>query len=120
MEPLRHLARRPAEPDAARAVRGGRAAALACALLVRFAAPEAAAQPGGLFGGATRRGRRRPRPLDRFPFHHLAGGASSAIDFEQLTPPADTAATVPGGPQAAQSGVLTLNLFDDASFSRPR
>ena len=40
-----------------------------------------------------------------------------AIDFGQLTPSADTVAAVPGGAAAAPSGVLTLNLFDDASFT---
>ena len=39
-----------------------------------------------------------------------------AIDFGQLAPPADAAA--PGAPvAAAPSGVLRLNLFDDASFT---
>ena len=40
-----------------------------------------------------------------------------AIDFGQLTPPADAAAAVPGRAEALPSGVLTLNLFDDASFT---
>ena len=45
------------------------------------------------------------------------GGALVAIDFGQFAPSADTVAAVPGVVAAALSGVLTLNLFDDASFT---
>ena len=117
MEPLGQAARRPAEPDAARAVRGGRGAALAVALLVALAAGEAAGQPGGLF--------REVAPVAASAGLDLSAVSDSitlrrrlvAIDFGQLAPSADTTATVPGGAAVAPSGVLALNLFDDASFT---
>ena len=116
MKPLGHVARRPAEPDAARAIRGGRGAALAGALLVALAAGEAAGQPGGLFRAVPPAASGAARGLSTVSDAIALQRRLVAIDFEQLTPAADTAALVPGA-QAAPSGVLTLNLFDDASFT---
>ena len=90
--------------------------ALAVALLTAVAAGEAAGQPGGLF--------REVAPAGAVAGPDLSGVSESitlrrrvvAIDFGQLTPPADAAAAVPGA-VSAPSGVLTLNLFDDASFT---
>ncbi len=100
------------------AVLGGRrSTALAVALLTALAAGEAAGQPGGLF--------REVAPAGVAAVPDISAVADSitlrrrlvAIDFDQLAPPADTAAAVPAGAAAAPSGVLTLNLFDDASFT---
>ena len=117
MEPLGHVARRPVRPDAARAIRAGRGAALAGVLLTALAAGEAAGQPGGLF--------REAAPAAAVAGPDLSAVSDSitlrrrlvAIDLGQLTPLADAAAPVPGVAQAAPSGVLTLNLFDDVSFT---
>ena len=114
MEPLRHVARRPAEADAGRAVRGGRGAALAGALLVALAAAEAAAQPGGLFREVAPGGVGADPDLSTVSDAITLRRRLVAIDLGQLTPWADTAAAVPGW---RPSGVLTLNLFDDASFT---
>ena len=96
---------------------GGRCStALAAALLTALAAGGAAAQPGGLF--------REVVPAGAVAGPGLSGASDSitlrrrlvAIDFGQLAPP-PAAAAVPGGAVSAPSGVLTLNLFDDASFT---
>ena len=113
MRPLGHVAHRPAQPHAARAIQGGRGAALACALLVALTTGEALGQPGGLFREAAPA---VARPLGRSDSITLRRRLV-AIDFAQLTVPADTAAAVPGGARALPSSVLTLNLFDDASFT---
>jgi len=99
------------------ALGGRRSTALAVALLTALAAGEAAGQPGGLF--------REVAPAGVAAVPDISAVADSitlrrrlvAIDFDQLAPPADTAAAVPAGAAAAPSGVLTLNLFDDASFT---
>ena len=117
MEPLRHLARRSAQPDASRAVRGRRGAALAGAMLVALSTGEAAGQPGGLFREVAPAGAVVGLDLSVVPISITLRRRLVAIDFGQLTASADTAVAVPGGAQAAPSGVLTLNLFDDASFT---
>ena len=105
------------------------------ALLTALAAGEAAGQAGGLFRAAA------PAAVGVAPDVSTASDSITlrrrlvAIDFGQLTPPSAAAAAVPGGaaaqltpPSAAAaavpggaaaspSGVLTLNLFDDASFT---
>ena len=87
--------------------------ALAGALLA--AAGEAAGQPAGLFRAVA------PAGLAAVPGAETASDSITlrrrlvAIDFGQLTPPVDAAAAVP--PAAAPSGVLSLNLFDDASYT---
>lgn len=100
------------------AVLGGRCStALAAALLMALAAGEARAQPGGLF--------REVASAAAVAGPDLSGVSDSitlrrrvvAIDFGRLTPPADTDAVAPVGAGAAPSGVLTLNLFDDVSFT---
>ena len=99
------------------ALGGSGSTALAAALLTALAVSGAAGQPGGLF--------REVAPAAAVAGPDLSAVSDSitlrrrlvAIDFGQLTPPADTAAAVPGGALAAPSGVLTLNLFDDASFT---
>ena len=117
MEPVRHLGRCSAQPDASRAVRGRRGAALAGVLLVALSTGEAAGQPGGLFREVAPAGAVAGPDLSAVSDSIALRRRLVAIDFGQLTPPADTAAVVPRGAQAAPSGVLTLNLFDDASFT---
>ena len=113
MEPLGHVAR-PLAP--ALALRG-RGAILAVALLTALATGEAAGQPGGLFREATSAATVVPTPPGVSASITLRRRLVT-IDFGQLTPSADTPATVPdGGRKVAPSGVLTLNLFDDASFT---
>ena len=96
---------------------GRRSTALAVALLTALAAGEATGQPGGLFREVA------PAAADVGPDFSAASDSITlrqrlvAIDFGQLTPPTDAAAAAPGGAEAAPSGVLTLNLFDDASFT---
>ena len=101
------------------AARGGRCStALAVALLTALAVGEAAAQPGGLFREAAPAGAVAGPDLSAVSDSITLRRRLVAIDFGQLTPPADAAAAVPGGAAAAApSGVLTLNLFDDASFT---
>ena len=110
MEPLGHVARRPAP---ALALPGGRGAILARAL----ATGEAVAQPGAWFMEAAPPGALAGPDLSAVSDSITLRRRLVAIDFGQLTPPADTAATVPAGAEAAPSGALTLNLFDDLSFT---
>ena len=91
--------------------------ALAAALLAALAAGEAAAQPGGLFREVAPAGVVAGPDLSAVSDAITLRRRLVAIEFGQLTPSADTAAAVPGGTAAAPSGVLTLNLFDDASFT---
>ena len=92
-----------------------RSAALAGLLLVVLAAGEAAGQPGGLFREVA------PAAASVGPDSSAASDSITmrrrlvAIDFGQLSPPVDAANAAAGA--AAPSGVLTLNLFDDASFT---
>ena len=120
MEPLGHVAGGPVRPAPARAIRAGRGVVVAGTLLAGLAAGEAAGQPGGLFREVT------PAGAVAGPDPWAVSDAITlrrrlvAIDFGQLTPRADADAVPtqsPGGAGAAPAGVLTLNLFDDASFT---
>ena len=101
MEPLRHVARRPAP---ALALRRGRGTILVGALLTALATAEAEGQPGGLFREAV--------PAAAVAGPDLSGVSDSitlrrrlvAIDFGQLTTPAGPAATVRGGPKPRRRG----------------
>ena len=112
MEPLGHVGRRPAP---ALALRAGRGAMLAGALLTALATGEAVGQPGGVFRGAAPVAAVAGTDLSAVSDAITSPRRLVAIDFGQLTPPADTAAAA--APRRAPSGVLRLNLFDDASFT---
>ncbi len=100
------------------ALAGRCSTALAAALLTALAAGEAAGQPGGLFREVAPAGVVAGPDLSAVSDSITLRRRLVAIDFGQLTPSADTAAAVPGAAAAAApSGVLTLNLFDDASFT---
>ena len=114
MEPLGHVARRPAP---ALALRGDCGAILAGALLTVLATGEAVGQPGGLFTEAAPAAAVADPDVSTVSDSITLRRRLVAIDFGSLTPPVDTAATVLGWAEAAPSGVLTLNLFDDASFT---
>ena len=100
------------------AVTGGgrRSAVLAGVLLATLAAGEAAGQPGGLFRAVA------PAALVAAPDSQTSPDSLTlrrrlvSIDFGQLSPPVD-AAVAGTAAGAAPSGVLQLNLFDDASFT---
>ena len=97
---------------------GGRCSTgLAVALLIALVAGEAAGQPAGLFREVAPAGAVAGPALSAVSDSITLRRRVVAIDFGQLTPPADAAAAAPGGAGAAPSGVLTLNLFDDASFT---
>jgi len=99
------------------ALTGRCSTALAVALLSVLAAGEAAGQ-SGLFREVAPAGAVAGPDLSAVSDSITLRRRLVAIDFGQLTPPADAAAAVPGGAAAAvPSGVLTLNLFDDASFT---
>ena len=91
--------------------------ALAAALLAGLAAAEAAGQPTGLFREVEPTAAAIARGLPTDPDSITLRRRLVAVDFGQLTPWADTFAAIPGGAAAAPSGVLALNLFDDASFT---
>ena len=91
---------------------------LAGALLAALAAGEAAGQPGGLFLPAE------PAGLTAAPDFRVPPDSLTlrrrlvSIDFGQLAPAADAdAAEAVAVGAAAPSGVLRLNLFEDASFT---
>ena len=94
-----------------------RATVFAGALSAALAAGGAAGQPGGLFRPAE------PAGVTAAP-DDFGGGPDSltlrrrlvTIDFGQLAPP-DGAAEAGTAGAAAPSGVLRLNLFEDASFT---
>ncbi len=109
--------RRRVAPRVRRAAAFRGSTALAAALLVGLAAAESAGQPGGLFREVTSAAAAIAPGLPAASDAITLRRRLVAIDFEQLTPSADTAAAAPGGAVAAPSGVLTLNLFDDASFT---
>ena len=100
------------------AVAGRCSTALAAALLTALAAGEAAGQPGGLFREVAPAGAvAGPDLSGRFRFHHVAAAprrhrlrAAHAVGGHRRRGSRGAAA-------AAPSGVLTLNLFDDASFT---
>ena len=94
-----------------------RRVALAILLLAGWPAGETAAQPGGLFTAASASGaeieatRIDPDPL-------TMRRRLVTIDLGQLVPAADAAGRrAAAGIEVAPSGVLTLNLFDDAVFT---
>ena len=99
---------------AAGALRGS--TALAAGLLAGLAAAESAGQPAGLFREVASAAAVGGPDLSAVSDAITLRRRLVAVDFRQLTPPADTAA-VHGGAGAAPAGVLTLNLFDDASFT---
>ena len=105
----------PAGPSRRESGRGYRAAALAGVLLAALAASEAAGQPGGLFrpvaAAAAAPG------IQTSPDSLTLRSRLVTIDFGQLTPPVGAAAAGALGAAVAPSGVLRLNLFDDASFT---
>ena len=91
--------------------------ALAVLLLSGWPAGEAAAQPAGLFTAASASGAEvgatRSEPDSLTMRRRLV-----TIDLGQLVPGTDAAARgAAGGIEIAPSGVLTLNLFDDAVFT---
>ncbi len=118
MSPMGHVPRVHSEaPRGGRRLAFGRRhwfAALAGVLLAALAAGEAAGQPGGLFLVVE------PAAVFAGPGSQTSPDALTlrrrlvSIDFGQLTP-AVNAATA--GVAAGPSGVLRLNLFDDASFT---
>ncbi len=95
---------------------GCRSSVLAGALLVVLAAGDAAGQPGGLFRAVAPAGvaavQGSETPSDSITLRRRLVG----IDFAQLTAPTDAANADAVG-ATAPSGVLTLNLFEDASFT---
>ena len=96
---------------------GGRGStALAVTLLTALAAGEAAGQPGGLFREVAPAGVVAGPDLSTVSDSITLRRRLVAIDFGQLSPPGASAARA-AGPEAAPSGVLTLNLFEDASFT---
>ena len=106
-----------------RVLRGGRRlafgrrhryAALAGVLLAALAAGEAAGQPGGLFLVVEPAAGFAGAGLQTSPDALTLRRRLVSIDFGQLTPAVDAATA---GVAAGPSGVLSLNLFDDASFT---
>ncbi len=103
--------------DPMRPVRRLRLVALAGVLLAALGAGEAAGQSEGLFlavepaAGIGARGVQPPS--DSLTMRQRV----VSIDFGQLAAPADTTAVGRTGIAAGPSGVLRLNLFDDASFT---
>ena len=115
MECFGHVSRGHAE-GAMRRLRA-RLAALAVVLLSGWPAGEAAAQPGGLFSAASASAAEVDATrID--PDLLTLRRRLVTIDLGQLAPVTDTAARgAAAGIEIAPSGVLTLNLFDDAVFS---
>ena len=92
-------------------------AVLAGVLLAVSGSGEATGQPAGLFRAAEPTGAAAVRG-----FQAVADGLTLrrrlvSIDFGQLTPPEDAALSGTADAAVALSGVLRLNLFDDASFT---
>ena len=103
-------------PPARRIGGGRRSAVLSGVLLAALAAGEAAGQPAGLFRAVAPAGVAEVPGLETVSDSITLRRRLVAIDFAQLSPPAD-AAGAGADAAAAPSGVLTLNLFDDASFT---
>ena len=105
-------------PKSGWAIRGGRGCSVfAGMLLAALAAGEAMGQPAGLFRAVAPAGVAAVQGPETVSDSITLRRRPVGIDFAQLTPPVDAAgADAPGG-VAAPSGVLTLNLFDDASFT---
>ena len=115
-----HFCERPAARVGLRTspLRGGcRSALLAGALLAALAAGQAAAQPAGLFRAVAPAGVAQVPGLGTDSDSITLRQRLVAIDFGQLSPPVDAAGAGAAAAAAAPSGVLTLNLFDDASFT---
>ena len=98
----------------------GRRGAVLGMLLAVLAAGGAAAQPGGLFRAVAPAGvaaARGPQAATEAATDSLTlRRRLVSIDFAQISPPVDGVA-VDAARAAAPSGVLRLNLFDDASFT---
>lgn len=119
MAPAGHVHGRPAALRGrwASPFRGGRRLTLLAGLLpTLLAAGEAAGQPGGLFRAVAPAGVAAVPGLETASDSITLRRRLVAIDFAQLSPPVD-AAGAGAAAAAAASGVLTLNLFDDASFT---
>ena len=115
MERSGHVAR--GQADGAMLPLPARLAALAVLLLLGWPATEAAAQPGALFTAASRAGASVGIAANE-PDGLTMRRRLVTIDLGQLVPAADTAARrAAAGIEVAPSGVLTLNLFDDAVFT---
>jgi hypothetical protein len=116
MEHVAGLSRAVPRGSRAAAAGGGRrSAVLAGVLLATLAAGEAAGQPGGLFRAVAPAAAVvpvSPTPPDSLTLRRRL----VSIDFGQLSPPVD-ASDAAADAAAAPSGVLRLNLFDDASFT---
>ena len=97
--------------------RSHRLAALAVLLLSGWPAGEAAAQPGGLFTAVSPSDAAvdvAPAAPDTLTLRRRL----VTIDLGQLVPATDSAARgAAAGIEVAPSGVLTLNLFEDAVFT---
>ena len=91
--------------------------ALAAALLTGLAAGESAGQPPDLFREVAPAGAVAGPDLSAVSDAITLRRRLVAIDSGQVAPPADTAAAVSSGAGSGPSGVLTLNLFDDTSFT---
>lgn len=106
------------EHASVRAARGERRprAVLAGAVLAVLAAGDAAGQPAGLFRAAEPAGLAAVPDFGAAPDSLTVRRRLVSIDFGQLAPPAGAADAGAAG-VAAPSGVLRLNLFDDASFT---
>ena len=105
-------------PTSGWAVCGGRGCSvLAGMLLAVLAAGGAAGQPAGLFRAVAPAGVAAAPGLETVSDSITLRRRLVGIDFAQLTPPVDAADADAAGGAAAPSGVLTLNLFDDASFT---
>ena len=105
------------QADVAARRRSRQLAALVVLLLSGWLRGEAAAQPGGLFAAASSSDAAisvAPASLDSLTLRRRL----VTIDLGQLVPAKDSAAgRSAAGIEAAPSGVLTLNLFDDAVFT---
>ena len=96
----------------ASAVGGPRRTVLAGMLMAALWAGDAEGQPGGLFQAVSPAGVAAAPGSRAVPDSLTLRRRLVSIDFGQLTPPVAAAAG-----EAAPSGVLQLNLFDDASFT---
>ena len=98
---------------------GRRPAVLLAAVLLAALAPAAAAgQPaGGLFTAVAPAGAAVAPDFSTAADSFTLRRRLVSIDFGQLTPPVDAAAAGASAAALAPSGVLRLNLFDDASFT---
>ena len=94
----------------------GRRGAVLGMLLAVLAAGGAAAQPGGLFRAVAPAGVAAARGPQAATDSLTLRRRLVSIDFAQISPPVDGVA-VDAARAAAPSGVLRLNLFDDASFT---